>query len=187
MELVKHPVEELLAVVLRISLEHGVSLPDCLFEPIGRKAMGLLLVPELVEELAEPSDDLTLGAHHVVKVDLRLEGLTEEESSENVEVAEALEGAVHVARVAQVCKALTTLGGHGVNNREIYGVHIDAVQVLAGLHVVVLVGLAALRVAVVYLAAGTLGFQDPFVEAVLALPQHRLALVVFEEKFRVGG
>ena len=44
-ELVQHPVEKFLRIMLCISLEHRISFANGLLEPRGCKAIALLLVP----------------------------------------------------------------------------------------------------------------------------------------------
>jgi len=156
MELVKHPVEKLLTVMLSIAFKHRVCLSYGVFQTTRGKADAFRFVPKRVEQLCKSGYDLTLRAHYVVEVYLILESLLKEVVSENIHVAETLKCTIHVACVAKVIQALATVGCHRVNHREIDGVHVNLVKILACLHVVVLIGLSALSTAICYLATGAL-------------------------------
>lgn len=111
-QLVEQLGEELLRVMLIVAYEHLVVLREDFLELAGVHVPRMArLVPYLVEQLRELTDDFAVGPQRVLAVDLVSEAHREQVLPKALQVGQALERTIHVARVTQVVEADDTIRG----------------------------------------------------------------------------
>mmetsp|Transcript_11489 Transcript_11489/g.40063 ORF Transcript_11489/g.40063 Transcript_11489/m.40063 type:complete len:553 (-) Transcript_11489:2178-3836(-) len=110
----QHKVKQLLRVLLLVAIEQRLVLPDHVLEPRRRHRLGLGR-PQVAHEVRVHNRQLASGAHLVLDVDIILPVVAEEVLEQRRRVAQALQRAVHEARVAQVVQTNET--GHPLLGR----------------------------------------------------------------------
>ena len=105
-KVIKQLVEELSRVVLIVALIHlRVRAEDFLEMARIHVPIAAGLVPLLVPKLGQGCDDLTFASQHIISVNLVVKVHAEKVVADALDVSKALQGRVHVARVAQVVQA----------------------------------------------------------------------------------
>jgi hypothetical protein len=103
MKFVEEVVEKLLAVLMVVSSELGVSLQNA--ENVSRLQSPFVGSVEIFDELAEGTSHMAVAAEDVSHVEVFKMSISYEIFSEICQSHQALQGRIHVARISQVLEA----------------------------------------------------------------------------------
>ena len=128
-ELVQKLSEELGTIMLVVPLKHYIMLAKS-FLKLARihVAIAARLVPHLEVQLGQLGHDFAFGTERVLQIDLISEAHRKQVLAEALEVRQALQRAIHVARVAQVVQADGTIRRVQLHLSVADLTHVDAFQ-----------------------------------------------------------